>query len=433
MSKQCFCLVWGVLACFVLGSSLAEAQVSENDRPVLVTIDDLPLVGQHRDAPVESRRELTEKLLEVLADHEIRAVGLVTWGLVRTSADRDLLQRWLDAGHELGNHSHDHRSLHTMAADDFIADIEKARVALSDFLDERGQRLRFFRFPLLHEGETPEKLLAVRQYLASTGQRNLPVTLDNADWEFEGAWLEAWGRQDKADLTRFAEDYQRSLRLSIAHHEATGDALFRRPTPQILLLHANAVGAAQWDDLFHWMKDRGYRFAAVDDVLPYAEFAKPHAHVGPRGLGLWDRLRVEKGRAEACQGVTEMLQTQAAAWNRGDLEAFTAVYDVNAAFVSTTGLTRGRQQVLERYRKRYPDRQAMGDLSLLVQECRPFWGIETSMVGDSQPGSVHSVSVVARWDLAYGADAGRAHAEGLTLLVFERQGEAWRIVHDASM
>lgn len=431
MQKFLTCLA--VLSLIAMGPQAAEAQVSEDNRPVLVTIDDLPLVGQHKNASAEFRLEITEKLLKVLADHEIRAVGLVTWHLVRTPEDRDLLQRWLDAGHELGNHSHDHRSLHTMEAEEFIADVEKARVPLSEFLEERGKSLRFFRFPLLHEGDTLDKLLAVRKYLASTGQRNLPVTLDNNDWQYEGAWVEAWGRQDKADMKRFGEEYQRSLRLSIAHHEATGDALLRRPVAQVLLLHANIVGAAQWDDLFRWMKGRGYRFASVDEVLPYSEFAKPHAHVGPRGLGLWDRLRVEKGRTDACQAVTQALQTQAAAWNRGDLEAFTAVYDVNAAFVSTTGLTRGRQHVLERYQERYPDRQAMGNLSLLVQECRPFWGIETSMVGDAQPGSVHSVSVVARWSLAYGAEAGRSNAEGLTLLVFERQGDVWRIVHDASM
>ena len=45
---------------------------------------------------------------------------------------------------------------------------------------------------------------------------------------------------------------------------ALGDEWLGRATPQILLLHANEVGAAQWDALFTWMKGRGFRFATPD-------------------------------------------------------------------------------------------------------------------------------------------------------------------------
>ena len=57
----------------------------------------------------------------------------------------------------------------------------------------------------------------------------------------------------------------------------------------------------------------------------------------------------------------------------------------------------------------------------------------SNRTGDSTPGSVHTVSLVGRWHLAYPEDAERQDAEGLTLLVFRRHGDTWRIVHDASM
>jgi hypothetical protein len=51
-------------------------------------------------------------------------------------------------------------------------------------------------------------------------------------------------------------------------------------------------------------------------------------------------------------------------------------------------------------------------------------------LGDATPGGVHGASVVARWSLRRD---GAAPASGHTLLVLRRSGNAWRIVHDASL
>jgi ketosteroid isomerase-like protein len=55
---------------------------------------------------------------------------------------------------------------------------------------------------------------------------------------------------------------------------------------------------------------------------------------------------------ETRKALAAVLDRQVQAWNRGDLEGFVSVYAEDAAFVSPTGLTRGRQAVLDRYRKR---------------------------------------------------------------------------------
>ena len=128
--------------------------------------------------------------------------------------------------------------------------------------------------------------------------------------------------------------------------------------------------------------------------------------------------------------VTALLQTQAAAWTRGDLPAFCAPYAEDARFVTTDGLTRGRAAILERYRKRYPDLAAMGTLTFEAVEVRELWGPEVSPLGDAEPGNVHALTVVARWKLER---SGRPPASGTTLLVFRRDGGKWSIVEDASL
>jgi uncharacterized protein (TIGR02246 family) len=111
-----------------------------------------------------------------------------------------------------------------------------------------------------------------------------------------------------------------------------------------------------------------------------------------------------------------LLDVQAAAWTRGDLDAFCAVYADDATFISPTGLTKGRQAVLDRYRKKYVDKAGMGTLTLAVEEVRAA--------------SATSASVVARWTLAWPDNPA---ASGLTLLVLWKTPQGWRIVQDASM
>lgn len=122
------------------------------------------------------------------------------------------------------------------------------------------------------------------------------------------------------------------------------------------------------------------------------------------------------GAATPDVAIGSLLREQSTAWNRGDLEAFCAVYADDATFISPSGLTKGRQAVLARYRKKYVDKAGMGSLSLDIQEVRSL-----------QPASA---SVVARWTLTW---PDKPKASGLTLLVLTLTPQGWRIVQDASM
>lgn len=402
-------------------------------RPVLVTVDDLPIAVEALHRGAGDREQLTRDLLMALERHNVRAVGLVTWRNVRSPEDLELLAMWLQAGHELGNHSHGHLDYTRIPAEEYIADVEAGRRELAAFLEEHGARLRFFRFPMLREGDTEAKLEAMRAYLEESGQRNLPVTIDNQDWAYERPWVEAVRAGNGEAMARVAEAYHEALHVAVRHHDDHGDWVLGRQAPQILLLHANAVGASQWDRLFTWLEGRGCRFAGADEVLADPAFARAQRFVGDRGFGLWDRLVHERWQAEARQEVETVLREQEQAWNRGDLEAFVGAYAEDAVFLSPKGMSKGRDLLEERYRASYPSREAMGVLTLEVLDYRPASGIEVSMLGDATPGRVHGASLVARWTLRKTQDGAESVDTGLTLLVFRRTAGHWQIVHDASL
>jgi len=406
------------------------AAVAGPGRPLLVTVDDLPLAAGSLHPDPAERERITRDLLAALERHGVPAVGLVTWRNVDGPDGLNLLRLWLEAGHELGNHSYSHPDYTRTGIEEYVADVERCRGELARFLEPYGKSVRFFRFPMLHEGDTPEKLRAMRDYMERTGQRNLPVTLDNQDWSYERPWVSARQAGDVQAMRDVGEDYLAALRISIRHHERTGDRLLDRELPQILLLHANEVGAAHWDRLFAWLETTGHRFVSADELLADPVFAEPHEFVGPAGYGLWDRLASRRLAARAREEVAAHLDAQTAAWNRGDLDAFCAGYEEDALFLTPSGVTRGRDLILERYRQRYADREAMGTLSFEILEIRPAQGVEISMLGDSRPGKIHAVSVAARWKLFY---PDREEASGLTMLFLRRRGDGWAIAHDTSM
>jgi peptidoglycan/xylan/chitin deacetylase (PgdA/CDA1 family) len=414
----------------LLGLGAAPPSGAEAARPLVVTVDDLPVGGGPLHSGAADRVRVTDGLLAVLAKHRVPAVGFVIWSAVRDATDRSILERWIAGGHELGNHSFAHRNLTKVDAAAWIADADEGRAGLDAFLRERGRELRFFRFPYLHEGDTAAKLDAARDWLARTGQRNLTVTIDDQDWSFEEPWVKAQRAGDEAALARVAAEYHAALQLSVRHAEATGDRVLGRLSPQVLLLHANAVGAAQWDRLFTWLEETGHRFATADEVLADPVFADLPRLAATHGFSLWDRIAAGEREKAAREGVRKLLDVQSRAWSRGDVETFCSTYAEDATYVSPSGLTQGRQAVLERYRKRYPGPEAMGTLTLDVVEMRPAWGVEVSLLDDAVPGSVQSVSVVARWKLVR---AGQPDATGLTLIVLRPKGDTWEIVQDASM
>ena len=69
-------------------------------------------------------------------------------------------------------------------------------------------------------------------------------------------------------------------------------------------------------------------------------------------------------QSKAVETVKAILLRQADDWNRGDIDAFMQGYWPSAElqFIGSNGVTYGWQNTLDRYKKNYPDRDAMGRL-----------------------------------------------------------------------
>jgi ketosteroid isomerase-like protein len=119
--------------------------------------------------------------------------------------------------------------------------------------------------------------------------------------------------------------------------------------------------------------------------------------------------------AAAEQAVRKVLDEQAKAWNKGDLDGFMAGYwkSPELTFSSGGDRTKGWQATLERYRKRYQgEGKEMGKLS--------FSDVEVVVLG------ADSAFVRGRFQLVRSKDK----PSGIFTLILRRFPEGWRIVHD---
>jgi beta-aspartyl-peptidase (threonine type) len=118
---------------------------------------------------------------------------------------------------------------------------------------------------------------------------------------------------------------------------------------------------------------------------------------------------------ESDRAIRAVLTSQQSAWNRGDIPAFLAGGYWNSpelTFAGSDGIVRGYDGLLNRYRKHYPDKKAMGELE--------FSGLEIRQLGSE------AALVLGHWHLKRRSD----ELGGVFSLVFQRFPEGWRIIHD---
>jgi ketosteroid isomerase-like protein len=114
--------------------------------------------------------------------------------------------------------------------------------------------------------------------------------------------------------------------------------------------------------------------------------------------------------------IIKVILAQEAAWNRGDLGAFSEAYknSPDTLFI-TNSVNRGFEGMVGAYRRDYPNKATMGTLSFSELEAHPL--------------DERFAVVIGRYHLDRGKKEG-GNAEGLFSLVLEKTDKGWKIIVD---
>lgn len=281
---------------------LSAGPVAAQTRTVAVTFDDLPYQASSAALcdPAQAMA-LTRDFLAMLEPLDSHATAFVNAGKVCEAEVGtllpEILNAWLDAGIDLGNHTANHINIHQITPEAYLADTDAGAPALRAVLETRGRTLRYFRHPYLFTGDTQEKHDAIAAGLAGRGYVIAPVTLDNVDWMFADVYRKAEQLGDEALKKRVGEAYVAFMTTVLDHFEPYGaEIVGGREPAQILLLHASTLNRDWYPAIDALYRARGYSFVSLDQALTDPIYAHPDTYVRRNGISWLHRWTQTDGR-----------------------------------------------------------------------------------------------------------------------------------------
>jgi peptidoglycan-N-acetylglucosamine deacetylase len=281
------------LLVLVVGRAFSPAVHAQPPRrSVAITVDDLPQGGDGSDRSFDGVYAMNERLLRPFKEGRIPLTGFVNAHHEKTlGADklRRLLDLWLDAGADLGNHTYAHLDINNVPLAEYTANVALGEPILRAALAARGKRLRYFRHPYLHAGPTVEIKAGLQRFLDDAGYRVAPVTLDNSDYMYAALYTRSEHRE------RARTEYIPYMESVVEFFERRSVEVAGREFPQVLLIHANALNADLMPDLLDMFRRRGYDFVTLETALADAAYRLPEEYVGRSGFSWIHRWSMTKG------------------------------------------------------------------------------------------------------------------------------------------
>ena len=277
-------------------SSLALATrhvSSQTSAPqISITMDDF----NWQNAVHQSAADRNRSILNTLNRHSIKAALFVIGRNVEADEGKKLLKEWNDAGHLIGNHTYTHQNLNSpsMKLENYTSDITQAETLLKEF--SRFQK--FFRFPMLKEGETAEKRDGVRSFLTANGYRTGHVTIDTSDWVITSRLSDRLDKDPSADVKPYREFYLAHMWDRAQYYDDLSRRVLGRSVKHTILVHYNLLNGLFLNDLIELFKSKGWRFIDAEAAFRDPVFSeKPK--VLPAGESiLWALAKTDRKIAQ---------------------------------------------------------------------------------------------------------------------------------------
>lgn len=177
------------------------------------------------------------------------------------------------AGHVVANHSHAHRRLSQVTAEDYLEDVDRAAALLKN----RPNARPWFRYPFLDEGRADKaKRDAVRAGLAKRGLMNGYVTVDGADWNLEALTVAASEAGKDMDMKALRELYVETMVGAANFYDGLARKTLGRSPAHMLLLHETDLAALFLPALVEGLRKDGWEIITADEA-----YADPIARALP--------------------------------------------------------------------------------------------------------------------------------------------------------
>jgi peptidoglycan/xylan/chitin deacetylase (PgdA/CDA1 family) len=257
---------------------------------IALTFDDLPgIVLKPDEAYVEATNR---SLIRNLTRRHFPAIGFVNEGkLNEIIRPRQIavLQEWLDAGFDLGNHTYSHSSPNQIGAAAYIADIARGEKVIRPMMEKAHRPLMWFRHPYLETGSPAPVKAQINQWLADHSYRIAPVNIDCDDWEFAEPYDHAVMTHNKAEARRIRKVYLAYTERMVGWYRRAAHTLFGREIAYVMLLHDTRLNADSFDGLAAMLKRQNLHPVTIDEATSDPAYRTQDQYSGKDGIEWMER------------------------------------------------------------------------------------------------------------------------------------------------
>lgn len=288
MNRRTFTKTLG-LSVAALGFGGVPALASKPATQYSITMDDF----YWSNAVKLTATARNEAILDTLRQHSHQAALFVIGRNIDSAEGKELLTPWDKSGHLIGNHTYSHRPYDAPEAnvEAYQQDILRAEALLQEF----PQFKKYFRFPMLKEGETVEKRDAMRSFFAEHGYRNGHVTIDNSDWAIDQRLTARLKKDPAADVKPYRDFYLEHMWERAEYYDSLARRVVGRPINHTVLVHFNLLNGLFLGDLIEMFKRKNWQLIDAEEAFKDRVFAS-NPKVVPAGESLVWSLAKEKGK-----------------------------------------------------------------------------------------------------------------------------------------
>ncbi|WP_408097528.1 polysaccharide deacetylase family protein [Peredibacter sp. HCB2-198] len=239
--------------------------------------------------------QVGERILKTLKDHQLKTILFVCGMRIDSDEGKKLLNLWDNENHVLANHTYSHKNYNNQLTTFpfFKDDVSKNEKIIKDY---KGFK-KFFRYPMLKEGDTIEKRDEFRSFLKNNGYAVGHVTIDASDWYISLRLVEKLNKKAAVDLKTYKKYYLDHIWDRAQYYNKLSKELLGREIKHNILIHHNPLNAYFLGDLITMFKEKGWKVIDAQEAFKDPAYALSPKNI-PAGESLLWALAKESGKYE---------------------------------------------------------------------------------------------------------------------------------------
>ena len=261
------------------------AVIFSANKKIAITIDDLP-IGYSQGLSSVDIENIFTNVLAILDSFDVKTIGFVK-GQTADYYGKQPLKEFVERGHLIGNHTWSHPDLNNMPVSLYC---EEIRIC-DEYLGDLQGDTKYFRYPMLHRGNSVEKRDGVYDCLKEMNYTIAPVSIDNDECIFNKNFTDSWAMGDIYSCDSIAQEYLIYMMKQTEYFDSLGYEITGRNIKHILLLHMNLLNSLFLDDLIEEYLKNDYEIITFKEALKDPIYSRKDNYTGNKGHSVLLRLK----------------------------------------------------------------------------------------------------------------------------------------------